>query len=79
MAFGLSHIEGIDDLKKNSFGGQVGGYLVGVGPRENETKGSEDSDFQFFFYKRKVRNRGVAERESVFTSNVNVGQIRAYL
>lgn len=73
-------MEGIDDLKKNSFGGQVGGYLVGVGPRENGTKGSEDSDFQvFFFYKRKVRNRGVAERESVFTSNFNVGQIRAYL
>ena len=53
-------------------------HLFGVCPRENGTKGSETVTSEFF-YKRKVRNRQVAERESVFILNVDVGQIRAYL
>ena len=53
-------------------------YLFGVCPRENGRKGSETVTSEFF-YKRKVRNRQVAERESVFILNVDVGQIRAYL
>lgn len=39
-------MESIDDLKKSNFDGQVGGYPVGMGPRENGRWEIEESDFR---------------------------------
>lgn len=45
MTFGLSHEEGIENLKKSSFAGSGWEYLAGVGPGENKRRGIEVISF----------------------------------
>ena len=71
----LNHVEGIDSPRRTILVDRLGDIPVWSMSKREWDKGKWDSDF-WVFYKRKVRNRQVAERESVFILNVDVRQIK---
>ena len=71
----LNHVEDIDSPRRTILVDRLGDIPVWSMSKREWDKGKWDSDF-WVFYKRKVRNRQVAERESVFILNVDVRQIK---